>query len=314
MKKAALFFLAFFCVVGLAKEPVITVSVSKNKCALGDKVEVEVKVVGDFRSKPEFSVEKNDDDKIVYSDFKTEEQTLENSLKMDVLRFFVQPFKLGKIELGKITVKIGEKDYQKQIPSVEVVSILPKDKKDVNPLKPQLSVKPDYSYLKKYALYGLAFLIIALALFFLARKIYGKIGKREKLPEKEEIILEPPCEEVKKLVASLLKKSYLKEGRVKEFFVELSEIGKRFLGRVYRFDYESKTSEEIFLNLKGKLKTDAEFTVKEFFNMCDLVKFAKYKPSQSEINATVNLLYQFAEKICNEIESEKEQGVKDVQV
>jgi len=310
MRKTYLLALLVFTFFAFAREPNITVSLSKYKCAIGDKVGVEVKVVSDTESKVEFSLEKPEDENIVVSDVKTETKKLPENMKITSLSFKIQSFKLGTIEAGKVKIKVDGKEYEKPIPKIEVVSILPQNKKDINPLKPQSSIKPDYSYLKKYAEYGLAGLLLLAVLFFILKKLIAKIKGMEKEEPEKEIVYDPPCIEVKNLVSNLLSKTYLKEGKVKEFFVELSEIAKRFLGRVFDFDYDSKTSREVMDLIKKKVNFEEEALIRDFFEVCDMVKFAKYVPGQSEINATVNKLYQFAESICKRVE--KEEGESDV--
>ncbi len=313
MRRLAVFIVVLFSLFAVAREPNITISLTKYKCAIGDKVTAEVKVISDADSKVEFNVEKSEDDKVIVGDYKSESKKLPENMKLTVLTFTVQSFKLGTVKLGRVKVKVNGKEYEKDIPDLEVVSILPQNKKAINPLKPQASIKPDYSYLKKYAKYGLIAILILALLYYLIKKLIERLKGREKKIEEKPEILDPPCVEVKNLISSLLSKTYLKEGKVKEFFVELSEIAKRFLGRVFEFDYDSKTSEEVFQLIKGKIKMEEESLIRDFFEVCDLVKFAKYVPEQSEINSTVNTLYQIVETICKRVEV-KEEGEKDVQV
>ncbi len=314
MKRVWVFPLLFvFSLFLYAKDASITISLTKYKCAIGDRIFAEVKVITDSQSRVEFDLQKETDEKIILEKFKTDEKNLPENMKLTTLSFYIQPFKLGRIKIGKIKVKVNDRVYDEKIPEIEVVSILPDSKKDINPLKPQKSIAPDYSYLKKYFKYGLIILIAAVLLYFLLKKLYARLkGTGKKEMEKPEI-LAPPCEEVKDLLSALLSKTYLKEGRTKEFFVELSEIAKRFLGRVFQFDYDSKTSEEIMIILKPQIKIDEERIIKEFFEFCDLVKFAKYRPEQSEINTTVNLLYQLIEIVCKRFDT-KLQGEENVQV
>ncbi|BBB32285.1 hypothetical protein TTHT_0714 [Thermotomaculum hydrothermale] len=315
MRKKALIIVFLFSLFAIAREPNITVSLTKYKCSIGDKITAEVKVVTDSKAKVEFDIEKNEDKDIVVENYKTETKKLPEDMKLTTLTFTVQSFKLGDISIGKVKVKVDGKEYEKEIPKITVQSILPENKKKINPLKPQASIKPDYSYLKRYVKYALIAILILIILYFLLKKLIEKIKGREKKVEEKPEILESPCIEIKKLTSSLLGRTYLKEGRVKEFFVELSEIAKRFLGRVFDFDYESKTSEEIFELINGKVKIEEESLIKDFFEICDLVKFAKYLPEQSEINRTVNTLYQFADLICKRLKLEEEKGEeKDVQV
>ncbi len=318
MRKILVFLIITISFLAFAREPNITLSLSKNKCSIGDKVYVDLKVVTDKGAKVDFTLNTLKDEKIVLNGFKKGVKDLPEGMSLKTFSFYIQPFKLGKVKAGEIVVEVNDKRFVKTIPELEVVSILPKNKKDINPLKPQGEIKPDYSYLKRMFLYALVVFLILLALFFLLRKLYRKFKGIEKKEKEKPVVLDPPCIEVKNMLSKLLSSTLLKEGRVKEFFVELSEIAKRFLGRVFEFDYDSKTSEEVMFLLKGKVNMDEESLIKDFFNVSDLVKFAKYIPEQSEINSTVNTLYQLVDKICERVETEmmekKEEGESNVQV
>ena len=77
-----------------------------------------------------------------------------------------------------------------------------------------------------------------------------------------------------------LKKSGLaEEGKMKEFYIALSDIIRTYLGAVYSVDTLDKTTGEIYRELRAEVADKKALVfIKEFFEDCDLVKFAKYRP------------------------------------
>ena len=79
-------------------------------------------------------------------------------------------------------------------------------------------------------------------------------------------------------------------GLVMDYYVRLSEIVRDYLERRYHFGALEMTSEEIraevaVLGLSG----DARLGVDDFLNETDLVKFADFAPSESEIDTVMRL-------------------------
>jgi len=71
----------------------------------------------------------------------------------------------------------------------------------------------------------------------------------------------------------------IEEGKLKEFYTALSDIVRRYLGAVYSIDTLDKTTGEIYQELRQNVPDKkALVAMKDFFEECDLVKFAKYKP------------------------------------
>jgi len=299
-----------FCSLNLFAALNVSIGVSKQEANIGDKVTVEIKVVTKKKEEVSFSLSLKDDGSFETSKPEKTVEQLPDNYKLYKLTFNIFPFKLEEINPGQVEITQGDEKVKRDIPSIKVVSVFKQggEKKEINPLKGQMDIKPDYSHLYKYGAYLLIALILLIILYFVIKKLINKYKNKEE--KEEEVILDPPCVEVKHLLSSLLSSHLLKEGKVKEFFVELSEIGKRFLGRTFDFDYQFLTTEETFDLIKDNINMAEEKVIREFFEMCDLVKFAKVIPTQGEINATVNLAYKFVELICDRLQKEEEDNVQ----
>jgi len=137
------------------------------------------------------------------------------------------------------------------------------------------------SNLSAYFIAGLILLIIiGIILFFLSRK-----KKKEKMvfmPPK------PPHEAAYEALEALKKKHLIENGRIKEFYIELSFIVRRYLE--YRFNLRAPemTTEEFLIHVKNRneLSYDEKYFLKNFLSHCDIVKFAKYVPTAKEIDSS----------------------------
>jgi hypothetical protein len=90
----------------------------------------------------------------------------------------------------------------------------------------------------------------------------------------------------------LLSSGLLEKGRVKEFYIELAEIVKRYFEARFRVDTFERTSAEILEALRlARLPEKGMALTAEFFGSCDLVKFAKHVPSSDDTRAVVEKAY-----------------------
>ena len=299
----------------------LTVSTDKTTCHVGDPVTISARAViqeGNsvtfklIKPKPDENGDEMDSSP-VWGKGKTTEEKLPDGYHLYRYTVTVRPFKLGSMPLGKIKAVAGDETVEKEVPPIEVVSMFQsgKQKEKINPLKPQVEIKPDYSHLIRMALEILAALLILSLLVFVILKLVKRFRNQDQVAEtnRKKIPAKPPCVEVRELLANLLAGRYPKDGRIKEFYVELAEIGKRFLGRVFQLDYSVETSEEMLKNLAGHTTRDEDVLVREFLEACDMVKFAKLAPSQGETKSHVNQVYKLADAICNRLsKTEPEDG------
>jgi len=95
-----------------------------------------------------------------------------------------------------------------------------------------------------------------------------------------------PHEEAYQALRRLYDSSLIREGRVKEYYIRLSEIIKRYLERRFEFSAVEKTTEEIVSDLRHiELDGAIRSAIRGFLDDTDIVKFAKYLPEPQEIVA-----------------------------
>jgi len=164
----------------------------------------------------------------------------------------------------------------------------------VNPVKENSGDGQDIRDIKPPLSLGINKLLIFTLLLFLAVGIYLYFlqKKQEVAPEAGEAFEEaevPPEETANKLLDELLAKNLVMEGRIKEFYIELSDIIRRYLSAKYGVPVIERTTDEVCRDLKktGVVERKRQAEIKEFLDNCDMVKFAKYIPVENEINADV---------------------------
>src|SRR5262249_31796986 len=95
----------------------------------------------------------------------------------------------------------------------------------------------------------------------------------------------------------LLNSNLLDKGKVKEFYIELAEIIRRYLGARYGVDTLDRTTSEILEALRAtRAPGKAMARISGFLAACDLVKFAKHVPEQDETRRTVEGAYRLVDE------------------
>jgi hypothetical protein len=107
----------------------------------------------------------------------------------------------------------------------------------------------------------------------------------------------PPHEIAYAELERLLSAGLLEAGRVKEFYIELAEIVRRYVASRFGVDTFERTSWEILEALRAaRLSIKVTTALSEFFSACDLVKFAKYVPDAGETRAAVERAYRLVDE------------------
>jgi uncharacterized membrane protein len=157
-------------------------------------------------------------------------------------------------------------------------------------------------------LYNLTYLYLVLAIIVIIIIIVLIVRFLKKRKKPQEIIIPPrPAHEIAyEALRELMNRDYLKAGKVREYYFELSDIVRHYIEDRFQLKAPEMTTEEFLATLKysGVLNKEQKGDVRDFLSHCDMVKFAKYLPDQREIE----LSYDSARRL---IDGTKETAVQE---
>lgn len=211
------------------------------------------------------------------------------------LNYTLAAFTTGEVTIPELTFQFTDNKNEQagvtisSMPvTVESVLGLVKGAPALRDIKPPL-------YLKIPVGVYLLWIIIAAVILTGAWLWYQNYRKR--LPQLPMGPVEPPVppfQAAKEELEKLKNSNLVKEGMIKEFYIALTDIIRRYLGAVYSIDTLDKTTAEIYQLLRaGEQDKKALVLIRDFFEECDFVKFAKYRPEEKIIRQD----FEKAEKI-----------------
>jgi len=85
-------------------------------------------------------------------------------------------------------------------------------------------------------------------------------------------------------LSALEKKDYIRKGQTETYYIELSDIVRRYLENRFNIRAPEMTTEEFLIKVKedSSLSLEHKGLLRDFLTNCDLVKFAKYQPAETE--------------------------------
>lgn len=92
------------------------------------------------------------------------------------------------------------------------------------------------------------------------------------------------------------------QGRIKEFYIALSDIMRFYIERRFGIHAPEQTTEEFLdgVSRNGVFDVPTKSTLKEFLSHCDIVKFAQYRPETTEIQKAIDITRNFIEQTKEE--------------
>lgn len=198
------------------------------------------------------------------------------------VKYTITTFSTGTVTIPEISFtfmnnKGGSQQIKSQPLAITVDSVLSteKDTGDIRDIKPPLQVR------RPWGLYLLWLLGIA-ALIALAAWWYRNYKKRHGLlPETPAAPPVPPYQLAMERLEALKNSGLIAEGRIKEYYISLTDIVRDYAGAIYDIETRDRTTGEIYAELKKKEPDKKTLVfIKDFFDECDLVKFAKYRPDE----------------------------------
>lgn len=171
----------------------------------------------------------------------------------------------------------------------------------IRDIKPPIYFKANYFFL--FLTGGL----IIVAALILTIKFFSKKEGAEAASAKM-----APYEIAYQALERLKAKNLTAAGKIKEYYFELSYIVRTYIENSFGIRSPEMTTEEFLLSLRNSdtLTGVHKNLLKEFLSLCDIVKFAKYSPTQKESDEAFVSARKFIEetKETEELKEELEKG------
>lgn len=221
--------------------------------------------------------------------------------------YILDTYTIGRHSIPEATIQYKEKRWSQwqeiEINSVEIViqSMLEKtgSYSDIKDIKGPCSPAHRFSFYILGVLFFIAIVIFCLWIF----------SKRNRLI-KTPILQKSAHQRAYDALQELKRKDYIRQGKIKEYYVELSDILRHYLENRFNLRAPEMTTEEFLVKAKEtkELTCIQKDILKKFLLHCDLVKFAKYGPDEAEINSSYESVRMFIEQTKIEIVEQPQTG------
>jgi len=307
--------LASFCFAAKAGEPSgpITVKtevnpvrkflssgVNKNAITIGDKIKYTIIIVKDKNIEVQPVEFGKDLGSFAIKDFGTTKNNFFGKEKISQW-YLLDTYTTGKTEIPKVAIRyrkkgaIDWKEIEAGVQAIEVKSVLDKPGADVQMRDIKGPVGLPSIFNKRILLTAL---ILAAALGVLALYFMKKKKAESEIPQK------PAHRIAYEALEALLKKDYIRQGKIKEYYIEISDIIRHYLENRFKIKAAEMTTEEFLIYARdlAQIAADHRALLREFLICCDLVKFAKYSPTEDEVNLVLDSAKKFIDQTREEID------------
>lgn len=210
-----------------------------------------------------------------------EPETTDGALR-SVARVTLTSFELGELELPSIEVAVRGADGSEATLATDrfvigVVSVGVDPSGEIREIKGPLAIPRNWWLVALWILLVLA--ALAGARYVLSRRRRRPVVKPPPPPPPRR----PFGELAHEALDALERSSLLEQGRVKEFHIRLSEVVRSYIEGQLGVPAREMTTGEVVAGLrKAALGPDICASFQRFLDRCDLVKFAKHRPSDDE--------------------------------
>lgn len=275
-------YILFFLITTSLFAQKVTTSIDTTRNKIGAEFQLTLKATVNKKDKVVFPKAKNFGALEVIESYKID--TIKSNDKYELIKKYgLTQFDSGKYSIPRISILINGKPTFSDSLQVEVFNV------KVDTLKQKMYDIKDVAQVEtpsdwwKYVL-GILLLV---GIGFLVYWLLKKYQNREK---PEEIVYTSPIEKATSLLQQLESKELIQRGEVKSYYSELTNIARNYIEEEIEIPaMESTTSELIFALRKvanqKKLKLSAATleNLEKVLMQADLVKFAKVKPLDFEI-------------------------------
>lgn len=261
----------------------VTTSIDSTKKKIGAEFKLTLKTDVDTFSKVKFPNGKFFGNLEVLESYKID--TIRNGNRYELIKKYgLTQFDSGKYLIPKLPVIINGKKVFSDSIKIEISDVkVDTLKQKMYDIKNIIPVKSDFGNWWIYLLILLSLVVIG---YFVYRFI-----KKKKTEEKPVVIeFKSPIEKATSLLQQLEKKELWQKGEIKSYYSELTDIARNYIEEEIQIPAMESTTSELIEGLRNaakqkKLKLSAETVenLEKVLKQADLVKFAKVKPLDFEI-------------------------------
>ncbi len=251
--------------------------------------------------------------------FEIRDYTVHDPVKSDGkilerIDYQISTFDTGEYTIPPVAIKytVAQDSVVKSIKTepltITVNSLNPDEAGDIRDIKPPLAPAPNYKNLILLIVGIVLVLLLTVGIYIVLRR--RKQGK-PLFPQRTEPP-RPPHEVALEALHRLRQSDLLATGQVKTFFSELSEILRVYIEDRYFIDAMEMTTREMLAALREQTAdTESIEMLREVAETADLVKFAKFMPTENTHNRSLNLGFEFIERTRLFAEPEQEDTKQD---
>jgi hypothetical protein len=295
---AVCFFLFAVCLFAQQESPVAVESrIDKSAITIGDTVRYTVRLTRDENVKVNWPALGANLGMFEIRDYEKPDPRRVKGRVLEEISYTISTFDTGRFEIPPLAIEYQNPPdtswhpLQTEKLEIYVASMRPSQDGDIRDIKAPWELPRDWKLFIGIAAAVAAIGMLAGIGFYYWRKRQGK----GLLPERKEP--ERPAHEVAlEALRKLRESDLLATGQIKAYYVELTEIVRRYIEERYFVPALELTTGELMNNLQTvSLENSARETLQDLLESSDLVKFAKYEPAPDEPQRAFQLAEAFVE-------------------
>ena len=299
---------------GAQQEPAVSAKVDRSRITVGDLIRYTVTVSAEDGIQVDLPQETDEIGDFEVRSYQATGPVVKDGKSVWTLEYSLSIFSTGEFTIPspELTYHSGNEAQRSELSAdaieVLVESVKPADAEDILDIKSPVAIPR--SWWSLWPWFAIAAGLIALgALGFFWYRRRDTSEKATAAPTKVRI---PAHEEAYRALRQLRDSGLLEQQMIKLYYIKISEIIRRYIGRRFQVEAMELTSTEVLDRLReAKIEVDAYRFFQEFFNLCDLVKFAKYRPSDAQHGQVMKVatnIVDVTKKSVEPVEKEKPQA------
>jgi hypothetical protein len=273
-----------------------TVRIDQDEITIADRLRLELEAVAEDTydvQLPEFG---ENLEQFAIADYDAPPPELAEGNKLVRRKAYVlEPFLSGEYKIPPMKVTFHESgndgkthELESEALTVQVKSILPDEmaELEIKDIAGPVAMPPE-PVRWPYWFLGAALIVAAAS----AGIVWWLVRRQDD----EDAVRRPAHEIAYEQIQRLVSRQLVEQGRVKEFYIGLSDILRHYIENRFGLRAPERTTEEFLRELHSARElTDAhKDLLRQFLRHCDMVKFAEHEPEENEIQQAFDACTQF---------------------